>query len=206
MKTQSLVAILRGISPDEAVDVAGVLIEAGFRDIEVPLNSPLPFDSIAAMVSAYENKARFGAGTVLLPDDVERVKEVGGKFIVSPHCEVEVIRATKAAGLISIPGVFTASEAFLALHAGADILKLFPATRLGVDGALALRKVLPPQARLYAVGGIGANNMSAWIKGGIKSFGIGGGLYKAGITMNELARQASEIVRAYKKMSSAVVH
>lgn len=198
-----LIAILRGITPDEAVAVAGALIEAGFSDIEVPLNSPAPLDSLAMMSAAFGDKARFGAGTVMTTAEVAQVAQAGGRLIVSPHCDPAIIRAAKEAGLVSLPGVFTASEAITALQAGADALKLFPASLLGAGGVRALREVLPAQTILYAVGGVSADNIGDWKKSGVDGVGIGGGLYRAGDTVSAVAGRAAAIVAAYNRSGQA---
>ena len=194
-----LIAILRGIAPTEAVAATRVLIQAGFTSIEVPLNSPSPLASIAAMTKEFGDAAHFGAGTVMSVAEVEKVAQAGGKFIVSPHCDADIIRTTKAAGLMSLPGVFTPSEAITALQAGADALKLFPAALLGAAGIRALREVLPAQTILYAVGGVSVDNIDNWKKSGINGFGIGGSLYKTGDSADTVALRAKAIVAAYDR-------
>lgn len=197
-----LIAILRGVTPPEAADICAACVEAGITSIEVPLNSPDPFDSIASMVRAHGNDALIGAGTVLSPEDVGRVADAGGKLIVSPNCDPRVIVATKAAGMQSWPGVMTPTECFAALKAGADGLKIFPANLVGPAGIKAIRAVLPPETQVYAVGGAGADNFAEWITAGADGFGIGSALYKPGLTAAEVHARATDMVRAYDEATA----
>jgi 2-dehydro-3-deoxyphosphogalactonate aldolase len=200
--SRKLIAILRGIRPEEAKDVAAALIEAGIDRIEVPLNSPEPLESIRIMTDAFAGKALIGAGTVLTVKDVEDVAAAGGKLIVSPNCNTDVIRATKAAGLQSFPGVLTPTECFAALEAGADGLKIFPSVMLGTEGLKAIRAVLPKETEVYIVGGAGPDNFRDWFAAGADGFGIGTALYKPGRSVEEVASVAKKMVEAYDAGSS----
>ena len=195
--TRQIIAILRGVKPEEAVDIGHALIETGITTIEVPMNSPDPLKSIEAMVCALGAQASIGAGTVLTPDQVEQVAGAGGRLIVSPNTVPGVIEATKARGLESYPGVLTPTECFTALNHGADGLKFFPSMLVGPSGIAAILAVLPKGTLTYAVGGVGPENFSAWIKAGVDGFGIGSGIYKPGYSASDVAKSALKCVEAY---------
>jgi 2-dehydro-3-deoxyphosphogalactonate aldolase len=193
-----LVAILRGIRPDEAEATLESLIASGIGLIEVPLNSPKPLESIALMARQAGGRARIGAGTVLTVEDVKAVAEAGGTLIVSPNRDDDVIRATKAAGLDSYPGVFTPTEALGAIRAGADALKFFPADVLGPGGIKGISAVLPKDVPLLAVGGVDAGNIADYLKVGVVGFGIGSSLYKPGLSPAEVGARAKAMVAAWR--------
>jgi 2-dehydro-3-deoxyphosphogalactonate aldolase len=191
-----LIAIIRGVTPDEVEAVGAALIEAGIRIIEVPLNSPDPFDSIARLVRLSDGEALIGAGTVLRVEDVARVADAGGGIVVSPGANREVIAATASAGLVSAPGYFTPTEAFAALDAGAHILKLFPAEAAPPAVVKAQRAVLPKDVPLVIVGGVTPDKMAGYFDAGANGFGLGGALYKPGQTAADVAAQARAFVAA----------
>lgn len=195
--TRNIIAILRGIRPEEAEAHVEALIAAGVTTIEVPLNSPDPFDSIGRILKRFGADATIGAGTVLDLAEVELLAGMGAHIVVSPNCDPAVIAATRAAGLQSWPGVFTPTECFTALKAGATGLKFFPATLIGPAGLAAIKAVLPKATPLYAVGGAGADNFTSWFKAGATGFGIGTALYRPGQDVAATAAAARRIVEAY---------
>jgi 2-dehydro-3-deoxyphosphogalactonate aldolase len=198
-----LIAIVRGIKPVEAGPVALALHAAGFRFVEVPLNSPDPFDSIARMRKALPSDALVGAGTVLRADDVERVRAAGGELVVMPHSDPVVIRAAKAAGLACVPGAMTPTEAFAALDAGADALKLFPAELISPRIVKAMRAVLPKATRLFAVGGVTAETMAEYVRAGATGFGLGSAVYSPGASADVVRAQARRFVDAWRAIAPA---
>ena len=181
----------------EAVSIAGVILEAGIDKIEVPLNSPNPFDSIRAIAKKYGNQALIGAGTVLTVAQVKQVRAAGGQLVLSPNCDPNVIRATIAEGMQSWPGVFTPSEALTALKAGATGLKLFPGDMAGPNGLKAMRAILPIGTKVYAVGGTAPDNFSQWVEASANGFGLGTAIYKPGDTAENVTIKARAIVKAY---------
>jgi len=191
-----LIAIIRGVVPDEVEGIGDALFEAGFRIIEVPLNSPEPLRSIERLARRYGDSALIGAGTVLQPEQVASVADAGGRIIVSPNAHAPVIAATIAAGLISAPGYFTPTEAFSALRAGAHVLKLFPADAASPEVVKAQRAVLPKEAPLVVVGGITPEKMATYFAAGADGFGLGGAVYKPGQSAAEVSTQARAFAAA----------
>jgi 2-dehydro-3-deoxyphosphogalactonate aldolase len=194
-----IIAILRGITPAEIEAACTALIEAGITLIEVPLNSPDALSSIANAAKAFGTRAEVGAGTVLSVADVEGVAAAGGVFVVSPDTNIEVIKATRAAGLSSYPGVLSPTDAFAAIRAGATGLKFFPAEVLGPKGIKAMKAVLPPDLPLYAVGGANPDTFSEYFAAGCAGFGLGTYIFKPGMTADDIAARAKSAVAAYDK-------
>ena len=196
--TLPLIAILRGLRPEEAVDVGQVLVEAGITMIEVPLNSPQPLASIRNMARALSGSAEIGAGTVLTVAQAEEVAAAGGTFVVSPNCAPAVIARTRALGMGSWPGVFTATECFAAIDAGASGLKICPASQMGPKNLAALKAVLPPAMPVYAVGGVGPEDFASWLKAGATGFGLGSFLFAPGRSLDDIAAAARASVAAIR--------
>lgn len=203
LESLPLVAILRGLTPDEAVDVGEALLAAGFTALEVPMNSPEPLVSVRRLRDALGDRAVVGAGTVLSPEAVRRVADAGGQIVISPNSDPLVIGATREAGLVSMPGFFTPSEAFAAINAGADVLKLFPAEIAGVAGLKAVKAVLPPRLPVYAVGGADPDSVATWRSAGAAGFGVGSAIYKAGRSAAETGQRAAAFVEAWRASSAA---
>jgi 2-dehydro-3-deoxyphosphogalactonate aldolase len=202
LRALPLVAILRGVEPGEAVAIGQVLIDVGFPALEVPLNSPEPLRSIAALAEAFGERVLVGAGTVLDPADVDRVAAAGGRLIVMPHADHAVVHAAKARGLWCIPGVATPTEAFGALAAGADALKMFPAEALPPTVVKAWRAVLPKEVWLLPVGGITPERMAPYVAAGADGFGLGSALYQRGRTPAETAAHAAAFAAAYRDLTA----
>jgi 2-dehydro-3-deoxyphosphogalactonate aldolase len=197
---RNLIAILRGIKTDEVESIVEVLLEVGIQKIEIPLNSPKPFDSIERMIQLFEGQGVFGAGTVLHVYEVNQLNGIGAQMVVSPNCDIEVIKATKKAGMLSYPGVMTPSECFVALEAGADALKFFPGELVTPTGLKAMRAVLPLEVECFAVGGAKPQNFKDWRDAGANGFGLGSAIYKAGDDTRTVSRNAQAVVKAYDKV------
>ena len=197
-----LVAVLRGIAPHEVIDVGAALADNGFRILEVPLNSPEPFDSIGRLAHAFGERCLTGAGTVLRIADVARVADAGGKLIVMPHADLGVIREAKRVGLVCLPGVATPTEAFAALDAGADGLKMFPAEQLSPAALKAWRAVLPKDALVFPVGGIRPDNMAPYWAAGANGFGTGSNLYQPGAPAATVRKVAAEFAAAFAALGA----
>jgi 2-dehydro-3-deoxyphosphogalactonate aldolase len=198
-----LVAILRGLRPTEAVEIGSALVDAGITTIEVPLNSPEPFQSIARLSRDLAG-ASVGAGTVLTPDEARRAVDSGARFVVSPNFDSAVVTETKRLGVGSCPGVATPSEGFAALDAGADVLKLFPAEQLGPEIVKAWSAVFPAQARLLPVGGITTERIELYLRAGASGFGIGSALFRPGLSPDEVGIRARRFVLAYRSARDVI--
>jgi 2-dehydro-3-deoxyphosphogalactonate aldolase len=198
-----LVAILRGLQPERAADVARVLFDAGFRALEVPLNRPGAISAIAAIVALAPADAWIGAGTVLDVAQVDAVGDTGAALIVSPHFDVDVVRRARERGMRTVPGIFTASEAFAAWRAGADALKIFPAEAMTHAGLTGMTTVLPRGLPLWPVGGIVPDNIAAWRRAGATGFGLGGGLFKPELSLADIAARAQAYVDAWDASAKA---
>jgi 2-dehydro-3-deoxyphosphogalactonate aldolase len=197
LESLPLVAILRGLLPSRAIEVGEAIFAAGIRSIEVPLNSPEPYVSIRKLTELFGDRCLCGAGTVLSVEDVQRTHDAGGRLIVSPNCEPAVIAAALKLNMIVMPGIATATEAFAAIRAGARHLKLFPAATYGAGHLKALRDVLPADARMYPVGGVGAADIAAWLAAGAAGFGFGSDIFKPAYATAEVAERAHRIVSAW---------
>lgn len=191
-----LVAILRGVTPDEVEEIGEALVSAGFTLIEVPMNSPDPLESISRLAKRFEGRAQIGAGTVLTEAQVAAVEAAGGTMIISPNANLKVIAASAARGLVSLPGIFTMSEAFAALETGATALKLFPAEAANPSVLKAMRAVLPKEARVLPVGGIAPDTMNPWWAAGASGFGLGSALYKVGLSAVQVGANARAFIAA----------
>lgn len=197
MSTPEMVAILRGLTPERALETGAALVAAGFRSIEVPLNSPAPFESIKLLAAAHP-QCLIGAGTVLKPQDVNQVRAAGGNLIVSPNCDPQVIRHALGFGMRVMPGIATATEAFAAVNAGATELKLFPASTYGAGHLRALKSVLPKDVKVYPVGGVGSQDIAEWLVSGADGFGFGGELFKPAYTLADIATRAKGLFDALR--------
>jgi 2-dehydro-3-deoxyphosphogalactonate aldolase len=193
------VAILRGLTTARAPEVGACLVDSGFRTIEVPLNSPDPLATIQLLSQAHGRSCLIGAGTVLTAEEVDSVHAAGGKLVVAPNCDGQVIRRALDRGMRVLPGIATATEAFSALRAGATELKLFPASTYGADHLKALKSVLPKHVKVYPVGGIGAQDIAEWLAAGADGFGFGGELFRPAYTLAELAERARKLVAALRE-------
>ena len=194
---RGLVAILRGVKPEEIGGIGDELVAAGFEAIEIPLNSPDPFRSIEILAKRVPTGVLAGAGTVLRPSDIKRLHDAGGRLLVTPNVDPDVIMTATAFGMVSMPGVFTATEALLAIKSGASALKFFPASAIGPTGVNAIKAVLPKDSVIGAVGGVADADFASWMKIGVKTFGLGSSLYKPGATAGEAAILARRAVAAY---------
>lgn len=204
LSTHGLIAILRGLRPDEARDIGLALHGAGIRLIEVPLNSPDPLQSIRILREALPDDTLVGAGTVLQPEACAQIAAAGGQLVVMPHSDPAVIRAAKALDLACAPGVATPTEAFAALAAGADVLKMFPAETLGPVGLKAWRAVLTPPVAIVPVGGVTPDSLGAYLAAGASGFGLGSALYRAGDDAGAVAQQATAFVQAWQQARASV--
>jgi 2-dehydro-3-deoxyphosphogalactonate aldolase len=195
----AIVAILRGVAPEKVVAIADVLYDAGIRKIEVPLNSPEPFASIGRLAALHRTDWLIGAGTVLNADDVRRTHTAGARLIVSPNCNTDVIRGALQLGMEVIPGIATATEAFVAIDAGAKHIKLFPAATYGPRHLEALRAVLPTDVGVFPVGGVGAQDIAGWLSAGAAGFGFGSELFRPNYTLAEIEQRARRLVQVLQE-------
>ena len=193
-----MVAILRGLTSERALETGAALVAAGFRTIEVPLNSPQPFDTIKLLAAAHPD-CLVGAGTVLTANDVNNLRAAGGRLVVSPNCDPQVIRHALGFGMRVMPGIATATEAFAAINAGATELKLFPASTYGAGHLRALKSVLPKHVKVYPVGGVGSQDIAEWLVSGADGFGFGGELFKPAYTLADVAQRAKGLFEALRQ-------
>ncbi|ARD22243.1 2-dehydro-3-deoxy-6-phosphogalactonate aldolase [Shewanella japonica] len=198
LKELPLVAILRGVTPEEVIAIADVLVAAGYRVIEVPLNSPNPYESIKRLSEKYGESVVIGAGTVVSKEQVDLVKEAGGRIIISPHADIDIIQYSKKLSLYSVPGFLNPTEAYAAINAGADSLKLFPADTVGPKGLKAMSVVLPKEMPILPVGGVSPSTMKAFLDAGASGFGLGSGLYKAGMSAEQTKQNALSYVEGFQ--------
>ncbi len=199
--TPPIAAILRGVRPDEAVAIATALVEAGIRIIEVPFNSPHPLESIAAIEAALGKDAVIGGGTVLDVEAVDALGRAGGRLMVTPNTNPAVIARAIELGIEPLPGFVSPTEAFAAIAAGARRLKLFPAAALGPGYLMAVREVLPPDVRVWAVGGTGADTIAAWLAAGAEGIGVGGALFRPGDTAATVSRKSAALLQAWRDLA-----
>ena len=200
LKKMPVVAILRGVKPDEVVEIGQAIKEAGISIIEVPLNSPQPFDSISRLVEALSDECVIGCGTLVEIDDIHRLADTGATIAVTPNTDVTIIKKCIQFGITPMPGWATPSEAFAAYQAGARHLKLFPASTYGADHVRAVRAVLPKDTKILAVGGVGPAVAAEWLAAGVDGFGIGSEIYKAGDTAQQVAVKAQAIVNSIRQV------
>lgn len=200
LKTMPLIAVLRHIKPHEAQDIGQALVDSGFVCLEVPLNSPDPFDSISTLARSFGATALIGAGTVIKVDDVKRVKDAGGEIIIMPHSDLKVIEASKRLGMLCVPGISTPTEAYAAIHSGADALKLFPAIGNPPSVVKAIRAILPSDMPLIPTGGVVPDMMADYLKAGANGFGLGGALYKPGDSAAVVTEKAKAFVDEIKRI------
>jgi 2-dehydro-3-deoxyphosphogalactonate aldolase len=196
LKRSPIVAILRGVKPDEVEAIGEALVESGIMVVEVPLNSPQPFDSIGRLAKRFGDTMLVGAGTVMSVEAAQSVHDVGGKLIVTPHADVKITAKAKASKMFAVPGFFTPTEAFALLAAGADALKLFPAEAVAPNVLTAMRTVFPPETAVLAVGGVNAQTIAAWYKAGAAGYGVGSSIYKPGIAPADVRVKAKALVAA----------
>lgn len=201
---RNLIAILRGVTPDKVSDIGHALFDCGIARIEVPLNTHRALDSIATLVDALGDQALIGAGTVITREQVRAVAEIGGRLIVSPNFDPDVVQETRRRALVSMPGVVTPSECFAALKVGADALKLFPAFHVGPDGLAALRAVLPRGCAIYPVGGVAPEHFGQWLAAGADGFGLGGALYQPGDSAAIVGRKAARVVTQWDRATKGM--